>query len=385
MKCDFCKSDKLKFLFIPFGTKRKSKVYLCQKCNLVQSFYSKKHNKKIKSASCDADWGNIRHGKALNHKKSIICIEKIENKKNEIIKILDIGSNRGHFLKSVPYLFPNRKLVIGIEPDKSICPKKICDQKTRIIFKKLENSNLKHTKFDFVFCSHTLEHARSAASMINSIRKLIEISGFFYLEVPNLKIINDSYAVEEFFIDKHSFHFEKKSLISFLKFSKFKIHSDYSDNWNLRLLCIPQTEIKKNPKFFSPTDSRKTWQKTYKKLLKYRSNLIRNRRRLPKISAEIKKLSHKYKIVLFGAGRILDSLNKYGNLKPSKSLLCVDNYLSKYLKSNTGFKIFNHTRIKKFKPQIGIILAKSSTNEIYKILKAYNLKRVIKFKDLQHV
>ena len=54
------------FFYKPVNSKRGMSVGVCKDSGLIQSFQTKeKPSKRIQSISCDADWGNIRHGKGL--------------------------------------------------------------------------------------------------------------------------------------------------------------------------------------------------------------------------------------------------------------------------------------------------------------------------------
>ena len=95
--CDLCGGN-LKVIYNPVNTRRGMQVCICNNCGLVQSIqYQKKPDKRIQTLSCDADWGNVRHGKGLrlNHFQNAVknYIDWIN-----IHHVLDVGSNRGSFV-----------------------------------------------------------------------------------------------------------------------------------------------------------------------------------------------------------------------------------------------------------------------------------------------
>lgn len=377
MKCDFCDRENLRLLCSPINTKRLAKVYICKNCTLLQSEFKKKNYKKIISPSCDADWGNIRHGKALNLLHGEKILKKIARKQSNIENVLDIGSSRGHFLKEVPRIFPNFKTVVGVEPDRSVIPEKnLFEKNIKILPMRLEEAKLDDEYFDFVFSSHSLEHSESATKMMEITYRLMRNNAILYLETPNLKNIEDKFIIEEFFIDKHTFHFSEKTLMNLCNKINFTKIKDFSDNYNLKFVLqkISNPKIIVLGKRVKPTNYNNYFQ-IYRKVKSYRKRLIKNRRFLKYVSQKIIDESKKNKTLIFGSGRILDAMVKYGNLKLNKNLYLVDTFLSQYLKNFCRKKIYKIQQIKKIKPNSGFIFARSSSKFIQKTLKVNGVKK----------
>src|SRR4051812_11869600 len=96
--CDFCGRDSLKFSYLPEGSTRGLKVYLCGHCGLVQSApridrTEKRHDAAV---SGGADWGNVRYGKGFRTQAAMNALAR-HCRFDDGIAMLDVGSNRGRF------------------------------------------------------------------------------------------------------------------------------------------------------------------------------------------------------------------------------------------------------------------------------------------------
>ena len=120
--CDNCGViDSLLHFYTPIKSQRCAEVFICKSCSLVQTKYKQYESENLKvkkTISTDANWGNVRHGKGIRFTDAKSYLEPIliESKPKNI---LDIGSNRGDFVKYVlqkDYV----ESVTAIEPDKSL-------------------------------------------------------------------------------------------------------------------------------------------------------------------------------------------------------------------------------------------------------------------------
>lgn len=379
MICDFCKEPINNFVYNVPESYSNTKIGVCEKCGLVQSykFIEIKKSERIVSASSGADWGNIRHGKGLRLNLITTKLDQYINW-NGVKTVLDIGSNRGDFVKWIA----NKKLnisITGIEPDVNI----IKDYKDlpyiQLINGRYENIKLNKNYFDFIYCSHTLEHADSASTMLEGIRSNLKLNGYVFLEIPNLAILDYENNVEEFFIDKHKYHFDNKTLSNYLKFLRFEVIKDFTDKFNISLL-LQKTSIKLNKGNYVPVITQSDGNKTLIK--KYIELLPKNRERLIKIADVIHKFTDRQSVAVWGAGRIFDALVKYGGLKTEKISCLIDEYLSKYISEFHNIEINEPDYLKRITPQVVIVLARSSTEEISNKIRVYGIKNVIKFDDL---
>ena len=247
MECDFCAERNLELTYKVPTTRRDLSIYVCKNCGLVQSFPKTDHIKTSNiSISGDADWGNIRYGKAFVSKKAInklldtINLEKIHY-------CLDVGSNRGSFVIGLRDIFPDIEFT-AIEPDEKIIDDYSNISKISVINDRFENVALEKNFFDLVYCSHTLEHLKSSKESLKKIFDVMKFDGILYLEVPNLNAICNSDMIEEWFIDKHLYHFSSALLEKYLLLENFEIiYKDFSDDFNL--IIIAKKSKSNNSKF----------------------------------------------------------------------------------------------------------------------------------------
>ncbi len=180
MKCDFCNCPIEPVYAVP-DSPQGCVVHLCRACGLVQSIPTKPHPPgRTVSLSSGPDWGNVRHGKGLRLAKAK---EVLTPYLEGVRTVLDVGSNRGDFVRWMQKDYPNA-VVTAIEPDRSVIDyvdtENLCVLNAR--FESIDVRGL----YDLVHCCHTLEHADSAAEMMNGMVRCLKPGGLLYLDVPNL-------------------------------------------------------------------------------------------------------------------------------------------------------------------------------------------------------
>lgn len=306
-----------------------AKIMYCKRCQLIQSYYTNIENKhRYKSISCDSDWGNIRHGKGVRLDASIDILSNLE-----INNILDIGSNRGNFCNWASKHFKSIEIDM-IEPDNNICDYNF---KFNNLFNvRFENFN-NNKKYDLVYCCHTLEHIDNLHEFFKKV--YIYCDKYLFIDVPNVKVLEHKDNIEEFFIDKHTYHFSENVLIKMLNYYGFEILKNNTDDFNIVLLSG-----KTNNKFLL---------NDYQQILKLNRNNLINK------ADKINKLFTIKKTVIYGATRIYDALIKYGNLNYKDAYYVVDDF-------SPLDNIYKSEKIKNDKPDLIIILARSSIDKIKK-------------------
>lgn len=379
--CDFCQSKRLSKLYQVPDSKLSATVYICNNCGLVQSLFNNKIVKKerVISASSGADWGNIRHGKKLRFENNLAYfIEYFKG--NKFKEILDIGSNRGDFLLWVSNNYPNIRLT-GIEPDKKVIDSYKRLKNLRLYLSRFENVRLPSDKFDFIYCSQTLEHAKSASEMLKKIYSISKDGAYIFIEVPNIEVIKDDDVVEEFFIDKHTFHFNRFLLIEYIKSLGFQIikGEKLTDTSNIALVIKKSDRVDGNY-LFNKTSSLVIYNK--KLIKKYNITLSLNRKNLKVLVKNLEEFIARQKVVFWGGGRIFDSLVVYGGLKTDHILGVIDKYLRNIIPVVHGVPLKGPEYLRTLSPDVVIILAKSSADEIEKEVRSYGVRHVIKFRDI---
>lgn len=382
--CDFCHSDALRAVYIPDGTQRDAQVCICDRCGLLQSLSSDayKTRPRVPKLSCRADWGNVRHGKGLRMGKCLsFVMDRLQNL-GSIRHVLDIGSNRGHFMKTAASVFPSLEQVTGVEPDRLIADWDRIDPKQTVILERFEKTSFPSEHFDFVFSAHTLEHALSARGMLEEARRILKPGGFHFLEVPNLENIRDQGTVEEFFIDKHSFHFDREELIRISEHLGFEIvaGSEDRDPYNIAILLRKMdSRLGSQP---DPSMAKERIAQKAERVRSYAARLSKNRSRLPVIARQIESLARSGSVAGFGAGRIFDALFQFGELAPESLCYVADTHIHKYLNRYHHVDIVAPSILQEQKPDTVILFTRSSTPEILDLLRQGGIKNTISFQTL---
>lgn len=374
-KCDFCFSS-LEYLYSPVNSKRGAYVYVCPECLLVQTKYSKKFWKKKKpSISCDADWGNIRIGKRNRLFSNLSFIFK-HCDLTKIKTLLDVGSNRGDFIKYISKRFPHIKIT-AIEPDSNLIDYENKFEVIKTKFEKVEFSE----KYDFIYCSHTLEHVDSLRVFINKLKEVLKKDSILFIDVPNLIIIEkDRNIVEEFFMDKHTFHFTEEVLEDIFLEMGFKVVVKEVDWYNIQFLLKP---IEKKEKILHKYKKNEKLKEIKFFVQNYEIRLKENRKILEKLVTE--KLSEFFKrqrVGFWGATRVFDAFVKYGKLSPKNIFILVDKYMWEVLPEVYRIPVREPEYLKIYTPHVIFVCARSSVKQIEKTAHEMGFRWVVTFDEL---
>jgi len=364
--CDLCESNNNNLIYNPIGTRRGLKVFICEDCGLVQSFPKIDHvAERNVMASSAADWGNIRYGKQFRTKHDLDLLLKYINI-SELKNCLDVGSNRGHFINNLFEL--NNSLVIwGVEPDEPIFNFSLNRNKRfNMINDRIENIKLPPNYFELVYLSHTLEHLKSPRLSLKQINECLKQDGILYVEVPNIDFIDSVDVVEEWFIDKHLYHFSVNPLIHLITCAGFEIVycSDKSDKLNISIVA---KKTKKNMN----QDLNSDFSRNKQLIFRYENKIKLNREKLTELGSYLNNLGEEKKLVIWGAGRIFDTIVKIGGLDTNKVFGLIDKHLSDFVSSTNGLKIYKPKDFKKLNPDVVFICSREYfieiKNEIVKI------------------
>ena len=300
---------------MPIRSKRGMRVYACDSCGLLQSVPTTPYvSRPPGNLSSDADRSSHRYTKTLTNQSYEPFIRAVPWGPSP--RILDVGSNRGVFAQSILSRVPSAELVC-IEPDPGM-EAEIYDRDEVVLHRRrFEETKLESSSFDFIFCAHTLEHAYSARTMLKEFERLLRPGGTLFLAVPNTLLYDD--VIEELFIDPHTFHFEYAILKGFAEAIGFEVRksSDPADH-EIRLLLRKRNTPHTN--FISLGTS-------VFDLEGYSALVKSNRKRLQLACRRLERRASRNGLVVWGAGRILDSLFAAGTLSTNRILGVVDSFL----------------------------------------------------------
>jgi SAM-dependent methyltransferase len=377
--CDFCHNPLGEDVYIPTGTRRDIKVRVCQVCGLTQSRQGTSETKRIQTLSTDADWGNVRHGKGVRFGALRTILEREVNW-DEVSHALDIGANRGDFVLWLRDAHPQVE-IWAIEPDRIVVDSYAALPELHLILDRVEHVTLPVGQFDLVFCSHTLEHADSGAGMIEIMRQALRPGGLLLLEVPNLAGIQGEDIVEEFFIDKHSLHFDRETLLDYVRCAGFSIvlGAEDIDPLNITLLLRRDGERMS----YHPKDGATRVLRNLQWITDYAKRLPANRLLLKRIVEEkLRPLAIRQKVGYWGAGRIFDALVNYGGLGPEDVYCLVDRHLHGIIKETHGVPIERPEMLRLREPQVLVALGRSAEDVMARNAYAFGVRHVVKFSEL---
>ncbi len=365
--CNLCKKDLGECIYKPLGSRRNSSVYICTHCGLCQTIQDEDQAKGLRTLSSDAGWGNVRHAKGVRLEAQIQNIEDIISSLKPRSRILDVGSSRGQFLNWCSSKYPTHAY-FGIESDNSLQPN-IEHKNIKVEIGKLLELNLSTLgQFDFIFLNHSLEHFDDAKTSLEVIKTILSDEGILWIDVPNLLGINEPMIIEEFFIDKHMYHFEPTTLTSMLNASGFEIINDFSDNLNL-VYAVRKSK--------SPRKIQDIAHITSATINKYFTSLEFNRSKLKLIALEIEENDNS---AIYGSGRILDALIKYGGLTVERTVVA-DKFLWQHA-GDLGINISNPAEIDWKSFNQVYVLARSSEQPIISWLKSQGAQKITTLQEI---
>jgi len=361
--CDTCQSSSLQAVYEPEGGGRGLKVYLCNNCGLLQSLPRADSGQRRPAAvSSGADWGNVRYGKGF---RTQTCMEALSKHADlaGAVRVLDVGSNRGSFARALLASAPRAQLT-AVEPDERVVDS--CKDLDRVetIHARIENTNLPDASFDIVHSCHTIEHLGHALSVLQDHHRVLKPGGLMLIDAPNVDLIGGADILEEWFIDKHLYHYSSATLTAVIKAAGFEIVQapDPDDRENVLILARKGgTASAAQPDGAQVAHGRDL-------VASYRKTRDVNRAALREVAAELDRLSPK-KVLLWGAGRLFDSLVLHGGFDPKTLAALVDTHLIKHMQERHGTALQGEGALEKVRPGVIVIMSRAFAGEISAVVR----------------
>ena len=357
--CDLCGNAALEQVYAPQGSVRKLTVWLCSHCGLVQSLPRiDRAPRRTASVSADADWGNVRYGKGFRAESNLSTLKPFLPK-HRPLRVLDVGASRGAFSLELQAAYPSAE-IIGIEPDERVVSAWAGKPGLTWLHARLEDTRLEADAFDLIYSCHTLEHVRSARDSLRQHWETLKPNGYLLLEVPNLAMIGLNDIVEEFFIDKHLYHFSTRTLARQLSASGFRAVAiaDARDTVNITVVAV------KTDSGAAPVESDQREVEAATALISsYHAARMQNLSALTSVARMIDAMAPR-KVAIWGAGRLLNSLIQNGGLKPASLTAVVDKHLIRYTSDAHGVRLTAPTDLAILKPDVVVVMSRSFAAEI---------------------
>ena len=329
--CDLCRRDALEFVYQPDQSTRGVSVHLCKRCGLLQSLPRIDRDKRAPAAvSGGADWGNVRYGKGFRTKIALDALAQHTNLNAEIA-LLDVGSNRGSFAKAFLAAAPQAHIV-AVEPDERVAQSCGTLERTELIQARIEDAALESDRFDVVHSCHTIEHLAHPASVLADHWRVLKTGGFLILDAPNTALLASDDIVEEWFIDKHLYHFSARTLGRMIEAAGFEILQRPDENDRSNLLFVARKKSFGLAHIGNDTNEADDAEEL---IAGYVATRARNLIALTAVAAEISRLAPRG-VALWGAGRLFDSLVVHGRFDPSALTLLIDTHLKSLVGERHG-------------------------------------------------
>lgn len=377
--CDFCGKDSLSFAYLPEGSSRGLKVYFCRHCGLVQSApridrTAKRH---AAAVSGGADWGNVRYGKGFRTQAAMDALARHADLE-QAVTLLDVGSNRGRFAAAFLDAAPNARIT-AVEPDERYAGS--CEDlpRTELIWSRIEDTGLPDARFDIVHSCHTIEHLAHPFAGLKDHARVLKPGGLLVLDAPNLALIGGDDILEEWFIDKHLYHFSVVTLGRMIEAAGFTIvqHPDPNDRINLLFVArkngMPQAAIAADPAEAL---------RALNLIAAYTATRSANCAALANAARELENLKSQ-RVVLWGAGRLFDSLVRVGGFDPAMLTLLIDAHLIQHMDSRHGVRLSPPHALTGSMADVVVVMSRGFADEIVAEVRRLAPKaRVILYTDL---
>jgi SAM-dependent methyltransferase len=357
--CELCHNETLTQVYEPERSPRGLKIYLCSHCGLVQSLPRiDRAPRKSAAVSGGADWGNVRYGKAFRTDAAMKALARHADF-NSAVSLLDVGSNRGSFVKAFLNAAPNAQ-VLALEPDERVVDSCKDLERTDTVCARIEDAALESDRFDIVHSCHTIEHLAHPQEVLADHWRTLKSGGLLVLDAPNIAILDESDIIEEWFIDKHLYHFSARTLIRMVRAAGFDIVEapDAKDRTNVLIVA------RKSDKAVRARDDDPLEVAEAERLIAaYGATRARNLAALTALAADIAQMAPR-RVAMWGAGRLFDSLVTHGGFEPAMLSSLIDKHLKQYVGERHGRMLVEPQSLAQTQPGVVIVMSRGFAQEI---------------------
>jgi ubiquinone/menaquinone biosynthesis C-methylase UbiE len=358
--CELCHRQALDPIYKPESSTRGLTVHLCESCGLLQSLPRIDRATRAPAAvSGGANWGNVRYGKGFRTQIAISAIKRHCNLRDDIA-LLDVGSNRGSFVRAFLDSAPEAH-VVAIEPDERVAASCAGLPRVHLVPSRIENVALEAGRFDVVHSCHTIEHLIHPAATLADHYRVLKTGGLLILDAPNTALLASDDIVEEWFIDKHLYHFSERTLERMIVAAGFTIveRPDPKDRSNLFFVAR-----KNGGKPVESIASDLTEAEYATDLVAtYGATRARNMSALTWVATELLRMAPR-RVAIWGAGRLFDSLVSHGRFDASALTLLIDKHLAAHMDQRHGCALSGPESLADAKPGVVVVMSRDFAKEI---------------------
>ena len=358
--CDLCARETLEFVYAPQGGRRGLEVFLCSHCGLVQSLprIDRAEGRAPAAVSSGADWGNVRYGKGFRTAIALEALGRHTDLSRELT-LLDVGSNRGSFTRAFLIAAKNAA-VTAVEPDERFAQSCGALERTTLINARIEDAVLEDESFDIIHSCHTIEHLAHPAKVLADHARTLRPGGLLVLDAPNIALIGSEDILEEWFIDKHLYHFSQATLTQMIEAAGFSILEapDSRDRINL-LFVARRNEAPRR----APSGDPGEVAAAQELMARYEYLRAENLAALEDVTRELAALSPR-RIAIWGAGRLFDSLVMHGGFDPAGLSLLIDKHLKQHTKTRHGRDLSGPEALSDAAADVVVVMSRGFADEI---------------------
>ena len=357
--CELCRHELAAAVYEPERSTRRLKVHVCAHCGLVQSSPRIDRAARAPAAvSGGADWGNVRYGKGFRTGAAMAALKRYAVLTDEI-SLLDVGSNRGSFARAFLETAPEARIV-AVEPDERVADAARDLERTELIVSRIEHAALESNRFDIVHSCHTIEHLAEPMRVLADHWRVLKPNGLLVLDAPNIAIIESGDIIEEWFIDKHLYHFSVRTLMRMVTAAGFDIVSapDPKDRENL-LIVARKSKVGHGVRESDPLEV----SEAERLMAEYISARARNLSALTAMAAEIAALAPR-RVAMWGAGRLFDTLVTHGQFAPEMLSLLIDKHLKAHVGTRYGCALAEPEELAHADPGVVVVMSRGFAQEI---------------------
>ena len=360
--CDLCRLPALEPVYRPDGTQRGIMIHICNGCGLTQSLpRADRVARRNAAVSGDADWGNVRYGKGFRTEACLALLRK-RSDLSAPLRVLDVGSNRGAFARALLAEAKDAELT-AVEPDERVSDSCASLPRTTLVRSRIEDAELPDGNFDVVHSCHTIEHLASPRAVLAEHWRVLKPGGLLILDAPNIAVIGGDDILEEWFIDKHLYHFSAMTLAQLLDSCGFEIVEgpEHGDTQNLLFAAIKRPRGARAMPFDGGEAAR-----ARVLLAQFRRTRARNLSAMVAVSDELERLAPQ-RVALWGAGRLFDALVKHGGFDPKHLVALIDTHLTVHMSERHGVKLVGPEAVAAVDPGVIVVMSRAFAGEIARI------------------
>jgi ubiquinone/menaquinone biosynthesis C-methylase UbiE len=344
--CELCGRDGLTLAYAPEHSHRGISVYVCCYCGLVQSLPRIDHEP---HAANDA----VRFGKSFRYPVALAALKR--HAPSDHFRVIDVGSHRSDFLIALADAFPAAEAV-AIEPDERVAAS--AADKAELHVARIESLKFAAGTFDVIHSCHTIEHLAHPSRVLKDHARILKSGGLLLLDAPNIALTQAEDIVEEWFVDKHLYHFSARTLTRMVEAAGFEIIEapDPRDRENLFLVA------KKTGTSHAVDPDPKEVDQAVERISTYAATRSHNADALPAVAEELIAMAPKG-VAIWGAGRIFDTLVLHGGFDPKKLTALIDPHLT-HVAERHGVELSGPEALAAAAPGVIVVLTRGGTDEI---------------------